>query len=145
MKHHNATGLELAGVYGPFSAQGEYITNSVSRKAGYSNLRFDGFYTTVSYFLTGESRAYSFPSGSFGDISKINNSRYGAWQVLARYSNLNLNRKTVRGGHERDFTVGLNWYINNHVEMKFNYIRALAHRAYDGTIGTPTFMLLEYK
>lgn len=125
---YNSTDLELAGVYGPFSFQGEYILTKISRQNRAKDVTFKGYYATASYFLTGESRIYSFPCGCYGNISSIRNQRYGAWQVLARYSDLNLNDDETRFGRERNFTVGLNWYVNKFVEFKFNYIRALAHK-----------------
>ena len=61
----------------------------------------------------------------------------GAWKVAARYGGLDLNWRAgeiekhrhsplggVRGGDERIWTLGLNWYLNNNVLMRFNYLIA---------------------
>ncbi len=35
-----------------------------------------------------------------------------------------MNDKNVFGGTEHNTTIGLNWFINDNVTLKFNYIRA---------------------
>jgi phosphate-selective porin OprO/OprP len=131
-RYFNATAFETACVYGSCSAQAEYIINQINRKNTAPNLFFSGYYLTASYFLTGESRAYNFPGGGFTGITPIQNKKYGAFQVLARLSRLNLNDRTVQGGKETNITAGLNWYLNSFITLKFNLIRALARPAFNG-------------
>ncbi len=50
-------GAETALVYGPFSAQAEYLQTDVSG-SGYSGASMYGYYGYMTYFLTGESRNY---------------------------------------------------------------------------------------
>lgn len=132
IKYYNATDFEAAGVYGPWSAQAEYVVNQVKRKNADPNLFFSGYYLTTSYFLTGESRTYDFPGGGFNGITPIHYKQYGAWQILARLSRLNLNDRAVQGGQETNFAAGLNWYVNSVVMVKFNIIRAFARPAFNG-------------
>ncbi|OGO97584.1 MAG: hypothetical protein A3F41_06185 [Coxiella sp. RIFCSPHIGHO2_12_FULL_44_14] len=113
----------VAGLYGPFEIQGEYL-NTWVRRPGEATPQFQGYYATVSYFLTGESRLYDAQAAGFVGITPIH-SRYGAWQVAVRLSALDLSSQTIQGGYEHDVTVGLNWYPNQHVELLFNYIRAM--------------------
>jgi phosphate-selective porin OprO/OprP len=61
---------------------------------------------------------------------------WGGWELAARYSDLDLNWHEgaagttcigpllgcVRGGEERIWTVGLNWYFNNNILLRFNYL-----------------------
>lgn len=115
----------MAGVYGPFSMQGEYIDTWVNRVHSFPTLKFHGFYVTASYFLTGESRLYSFKDAGFVGITPING-KYGAWQVALRYSQLNLMSQDVTGSRERNITVGLNWFPFQQFAFKFNYIHAMA-------------------
>ena len=123
------TGAELAGVYGPFSVQGEYIRADVDRQLG-GNLTFDGYYAYASWFLTGESRVYRGDKGVFDVLTprnpfNLNFGGWGAWEVAARFSALDLNDRKVAGGYLEDATFGLNWYPNAYVRVMANYINVL--------------------
>ena len=50
--------------------------------------------------------------------------QYGAWELGARVSYLDLNDGPIRGGEELNFTAGINWYLRQNVRMMFNYIHA---------------------
>lgn len=119
-------GLEAAGVYGPFSLQGEYVMADVDSDAR-GNPTFDGYYVEASYFLTGESRNYNPKAGRFERVSpkwnfKPSAGQWGAWQVAARYSELDLNDALVSGGQVNDITLGLNWIPHPNLAFKANYI-----------------------
>ena len=114
-------GVEMAGVWGAFSLQSEYMRMQVKRLADRQNYYFEGFYMYASWFLTGESRAYKFKKGVFGRIKP--NHPYGAWELALRYSQLDLNDSNIEGGLEKNWTLGLNWYINKHIRLMANYIR----------------------
>lgn len=118
---------ELAAVYGPFSVQGEYAMQHLSRSMG-GNLDFSGYYIQASWFVTGESRRYEPEKGKFGRVKPLRNfgaGGPGAWEVAVRYSTLDLTDGAVTGGRERDITVGVNWYVNPHVRFMLNYVRAM--------------------
>lgn len=119
-------GLELAGVYGPFSVQGEYVKTQLERKNNQPDLDFDAWYTYASYFLTGESRQYK--NGIF-DRTKVKNpvgkGGIGAWEVAARYSTADLTDGTLIGGQLDNATFGVNWYATDNVRISANYIKVL--------------------
>jgi phosphate-selective porin OprO/OprP len=120
-------GAEAAGVFGPFSVQGEYIRAEVDRKA-LSDPEFDGWYVQGSWILTGESRIYDFKKGVFKNPkpnSIVGQGGYGAWEVAARYSRLDLNDADVDGGREENFTAGLNWYPTPNFKFMANYVNVL--------------------
>ncbi len=122
----NLLGLEAAGVYGPFSVQGEYVRASVNRNSGVEPT-FGGYYVEASYFLTGESRNYNASSGRFDRVKpkwplSLSQGGWGAWQVMARYSDLDLNDKTILGGELRDTTFGIKWLPNGYTMITANYI-----------------------
>ena len=121
------TGLEAAGVYGSLSLQGEYFHNSIDRETA-SDLDVNGWYAQASYLVTGESRPYSAKSGTFGRVKPNNpfslkNGGYGALELAARYSNIDLNDGTaLQGGEVDNITLGANWYLNANTRLMANYI-----------------------
>jgi phosphate-selective porin OprO/OprP len=119
---------ELALVYGPFSAQGEYFWNK-NDSPDEQDPKFDGWYIYGSWFITGESRKYSQKGGTFGRVKPKNNFHigqpgWGAFEVALRYSDLDLTDEAILGGEQSDITAGLNWYINPSIRFMFNYIKA---------------------
>ena len=93
-----------------------------------SDPTFDGFYIQASYFLTGEQRNYKTSTGAFDRVRPKENYHYGAgrgaWEVAARYSQIDLTDDSVSGGELKDLTLGLNWYLNPNMRMMWNYIRS---------------------
>lgn len=113
-------GAEAAYVQGPFSLQGEYIRSDVKRQDKES-LIFKGWYVLGSWFLTGESRHYKFKKGAFGRVTP--HSKSGAWEIAARYSQMNLDDLEITGGEANQKTLGINWYVNDHIRVAANYIQ----------------------
>ncbi|MCS5712105.1 OprO/OprP family phosphate-selective porin [Candidatus Berkiella aquae] len=90
-------GAELAGRWGPFMLQGEYMWARANREDIYpvgdlrnpaGDQKYHGYYVTASYVLTGEIKEYDFDSGTFGAVHP--KCRSGAWELLARHSYVNL-------------------------------------------------------
>ncbi|CAD6877916.1 Phosphate/pyrophosphate-specific outer membrane porin OprP/OprO [Methylomonas albis] len=121
-------GGETALVYGPFSAQAEYIQANVSGK-GYNDEMLNGWYGYGSYFLTGESRAYKTSTGAWDRIKPKQNFNthggWGAWEIAAGYDYLNLVDGNINGGRATTGKVGVNWYPNSHIRLMANFIHAL--------------------
>ncbi len=134
-------GLESALVHGPFSLQGEYMRTDVDISSSSS---FDGFYIQGSYFLTGEHRNYKTSAGAFDRVKPKENFHFGegigAWEVAARYSQLNLNDAGISGGRLKDATVGLNWYLNPNTRIMWNYVRAELDR-----VGNADLFLMRFQ
>jgi phosphate-selective porin OprO/OprP len=121
-------GVEAAAVFGPFSAQGEYLRYDTERSSG-SDPSFDGWYAQASYFLTGESRPYKGDVGNFDRVKpktpfSVKEGGWGAWEILARADNLDLNDEGagVTGGEMNNYTLGVNWYLRDNIRMMFNYV-----------------------
>lgn len=126
--------VEIAGNYGPLFLQGEYFWYNVNRDMGLglSSLKFDGGYFQAGYVLTGESRTYNSSAGAYGGIVPITPvsvalGGWGAWEVAARVSRLDLNddlgrANGVAGGRQTVYTAGLNWYLNGNVRVMVNYL-----------------------
>jgi phosphate-selective porin OprO/OprP len=113
-------GAEAALFKGPLSVQGEYMAAYVQRESPYDNLFFHGWYAYVSWFVTGQSRRYFPREGIFGYPNIT--SKYGALELAARYSMLDLTDGSVSGGKERNMTLGINWYVSPKARLMANYI-----------------------
>lgn len=118
-------GLEGLWISGPLSVQGEWLAVDVARKAGKPDYGADGFYVFGSWVLTGESRPYS--GGNTHNLKP--KGAWGAWELLLRYSELDLNDGAIRGGKQHDWTLGANWYLTQHFKFQANYIQASSDRA----------------
>jgi phosphate-selective porin OprO/OprP len=121
--------LELAGVWGPFSAQAEFTGSWVQGSQGLRDSQLWGMYAFVSYFLTGEHRPYDLGNGRFGRVKPRANfdptrGDWGAWEIATRYSYLDLNDRDLTGGRLWNLTAGINWYLYPNLRLMFNYVYA---------------------
>lgn len=126
-------GTEAALVYGPFSLQAEYV-HALMQGRGWriGDPHFWAASVQASYFLTGEHRPYKTSTGTFDRVRPLRNFTWrrgddngpGAWELAARYSHLRLNDAGVDGGRLRDFSLGLNWYLNPNMRTMWNYVFA---------------------
>jgi phosphate-selective porin OprO/OprP len=133
-------GLEFATVLGPASLQGEYVRSWVNGR-NTKDTDFWSTYVQASYFLTGEHRNYQLGDGFFGRVKPSKNfnpkrGHWGAWEVGARFSYLDLDDRFAEGGKMWDVTAALNWYLYPNARVMLNYIHS---RVDDRTvIGNPT-------
>jgi len=117
-------------VRGQLTLAAEYVLASVDAPSGATaEPTFDGYYVMASWFLTGEHRPYNKASGVFDGIKPMHSAfgkerGWGAWEVLARYSELDLTDDGVDEGELNDITLGLNWYVNPNTRVMLNYILA---------------------
>jgi phosphate-selective porin OprO and OprP len=137
--HYSYIGLESAGVWGPFSLQGEYAISRVGQLGGRLPLVFHGAYASASWFVTGESRVYEGRTGVFGRTRPRRNfdagGGSGAFELAARWSTLDLDSREnelaaggVRGGRLTDYTLAANWYLNAFLRLQANYVHADSDR-----------------
>lgn len=129
-------GLETAWQNGPLSAQAEWLRADLKRDSGESSLDFDGWYLSGSWVITGEARPYR--SGVFKGIKPVG--PYGAWELAARYSHINLNDLDIEGGKEQNLSLGVNWYVNNDLRVMLNYINVDSDRR--GKSDDPDILLM---
>lgn len=120
-------GVEGAWVYGPWSLQGEYVQYDADEAAGVVvDQDGSGYYVYGSYYLTGETRHYNWKGGNFKATkvrSPFGKGGPGAWEVAARYGSLDLD--DALGGEIDAFTAALNWYVNNNIMFRLNYVQVL--------------------
>jgi phosphate-selective porin OprO/OprP len=123
-------GAEAWLTYGPFSAQAEYLRTNING-FGYNNgEHLTGAYGFVSYFLTGESKAYHVRNGAANRIRpnqpfQWNGSGWGAWEVAAGYDYINMNSGVITGGQADLVRFGLNWYPHSNVKFQTNIVHVL--------------------
>lgn len=132
----NRVGLEFAGQTGPLTLQSEWMTAQVDRRQ-HADARFDGYYLEASWMLGGGKRRYE--DGRFK--SPLLGSRFGTWELLARYSSLDLDDGKVEGGKENNLTLGVNWYIGQYGRIMLNYIDVSSDRR--GHSDDPNILLLQ--
>jgi phosphate-selective porin OprO/OprP len=162
--HISQWGVETAGDWKSLYGQAGYYGFEVDRsQLAYATTtgtqivqpsadHFSGWYVQGTWLLTGEERLYNPGTGAFtppivDHPLNFRNGDWGAFELAARYSDLDLNDhvndaanvvianasgapagthtydfyNTVRGGDQRIVTLGLNWYPNTVVKLALNY------------------------
>jgi phosphate-selective porin OprO/OprP len=85
---------------------------------------FVGGDVMVSYFITGETRPYNTATGIFGFVpikKSVFKGGPGAWEVLVRYSSLELNGGAIQGGEFWRITPMVNWYLSKDIRFALVY------------------------
>ncbi|MER2510804.1 MAG: porin [Nitrosomonas ureae] len=122
-------GAEAWFVHGPFSAQAEFLRTNING-VGYDGEHLTGYYGFVSYFLTGESKAYHVRNGAANRIRpnrpfQWNGSGWGAFELAAGYDYIDMNSGVIRGGRADMVRFGFNWYPHSNVKFQANVIHML--------------------
>ncbi len=134
--------LEWAAVFGALSFQAEWDATYIEQIGG-GPVFLQGCYAFASYFLTGENRQYVTKDGVFG-MTQVNSPFLcmkgkqffahgpGAWELTARFayadfasSNIPMANGLKVGDRDVEFTLGINWYLNNYTRIMFNYVHAV--------------------
>ena len=116
----NILGGEIAYINNALSVQAEYLQTTV---IGATETELSSYYGQISYFLTGERRAYKNSLSGFGSVKPNNNygeNGWGAIELAVRLSSMDLT--TANAGTLEDITVGINWYLNPNTRVMFNYV-----------------------
>lgn len=143
-----STGLLNAESVGEWGAEGAVEWKSLYTQAGYfgyevdqraaaPSFSFDGWYAQATFVLTGENRPYSSAGSAFANPKpripfSLSGGGWGAWELAARYSDLDLNDRAgvvgstlpaggIRGGAQRIWTAALNWYPNNALKFALQF------------------------
>lgn len=138
-------GLEAAAQWRNFWMNGEYNWFGYEESFNPSladNQRGDqdfyGYYVQAGWVITGEPRPYSMSKAAWSGVKpknpfKLGGDGWGALETAFRYDFVDLNDQEnsfaadgtflgTRGGEQETFTFAVNWWINNYVAIKFNYI-----------------------
>jgi phosphate-selective porin OprO/OprP len=165
-KGGSAWGLESETRFRNLYVGGEYYGFTVEREIacpacnGGHEAKFSGWYAEASWVLTGETKDYLPRSGNnsmatFGSPQvrtpvSLDGENWGAWEIGARYSDLDLNwhegaagtpcagpaAGCIRGGEQKIWTFALNWYLSDYVRLQLDYLRIDLDRL--DALGIPT-------
>jgi phosphate-selective porin OprO/OprP len=140
-RHVTVLGAEAGFTARNFMAEGEYFKYKIDRRETGAVLlgdpKFDGWYVQGAWVLTGEPRPYNPGEARFDAPKPAYNfnpaaGTWGAFELAARYSDLNLDWHAgapalatptggVRGGEQKIWTAGLNWYWNPTIRFMLDY------------------------
>jgi phosphate-selective porin OprO/OprP len=88
------------------------------------NPLFHGGDAVATWLVTGETRTYNTRGGFFNQVSParpVFQGGPGAWELVARFSYVNLDDQAVRGGTFWRLTPMVNWYLSDHVRLAMAY------------------------
>lgn len=130
-------GLEAFWNHGPVSLLGEYTQANVNSPAK-NDPQFEGYYVTASWVLTGETRPYDRTVGHARRVMPTG--RWGAPELVARYSHVDLDDGMVQGGTFNKTYFGANWWATRRWKIGAGWGRTWLDRL--GTIGlTDSFLV----
>lgn len=164
--YFNLFGLETVYQSGPFSFQSEYMATVVESVVG--PIFYQGAYAEVMYRLTGEHRRYDkklaalrnpIPYANFAPLKSGEVRGWGAWEIAARWSVVDLNNPDKLDGHYynsatnkfdttnnagngllNDSTLGLTWFLNAHTKLQLNWIHAMLRNTAKGYSSADLFV-----
>jgi phosphate-selective porin OprO/OprP len=116
-------GLEAAWVHGPWLLQSEYLRGAFARDAG--DYAAGGWYLQGTWFPFGQQRGYK--NGAI-DAPKVADGA-PAIELGLRYSDLDLDDGAVRGGQQRNWTLGATWWVSSNIRFMANWVRVDSQRA----------------
>jgi phosphate-selective porin OprO and OprP len=123
---------------GSFGVLGEYVTVSqdVTRATPTAGLRSEtldhtAWHVQLAWFATGEDE--QFRGFTPGSVFSLENNTWGAWELVARYHELDIDDAAFVGGTNSfanpesaaskasAWGVGVNWYLNQNYKWSLNY------------------------
>jgi phosphate-selective porin OprO/OprP len=162
----NLFGVETVYQAGQWSLQAEWMGDLVQSAAG--PVFYNGAYGEVMYRITGEHREYDKKTGvlrnpipfeEFFSLRPGGVCGWGAWEVAARYSFVDLRNPSKLDGHYynsitntfnttskagngqvQDVTVGLTWFLNQHTKWQFNWIHSMIDNTAKGSSNLDSYV-----
>lgn len=115
--------LEASWRKGPLWINAEYIDTAVDSPT-IGDLDFSGYHASATWALTGEMRDYNKKSGILGPqpVAKtVNQGGWGAWELGARYSSIDLTDGLIDGGEMDIWSVSVKWKLTPVFVVDLNY------------------------
>ena len=143
-----STDFEAAWRRGPLTVEGEWFQSFVHSSGG-GTLYFYGLYAQAAWVLSGETRPYDLGSSVFGRIQPAHPfdpsaGHWGAFEVAARASWLDLSDQDVDGGRMVSVSGGGVWTWNRWVRVLADYVFADTAARPDATFVHIVQMRLEF-
>jgi len=108
---------------GPLLVGSEYFFQKVNAPQSGDPL-FHGGEVFASWLATGERRSYNTKGGYFNGISParpVFEGGPGGWEFVARFSYIDLDSGSLRGGKFWRFTPMVNWHLSDNVRLEMTY------------------------
>jgi phosphate-selective porin OprO/OprP len=103
---------------GPVALIAEHVESRVEAPAS-GNPRFSGSYLMLSWMISGDSRRYNRAVGYATPVAP--QQRQGAFELVARYSHVDLKDGTIDGGVLDKWHLGLNWWASRQWKAGVSY------------------------
>jgi phosphate-selective porin OprO/OprP len=130
-------GIESGAQWENLYGQAGYFAYGIDQRSAPGAFNFNGWYAQATWVITGESRTYNSATASFVNPKprvpfSLAGKGWGAWEVAGRFSDMNFNDNPGvlgspipaggdRGGDQRIWTFGLNWYPNSVIKFELQY------------------------
>jgi len=121
---------EVAYYTGPFTIYGEYIQSEEERKGlgtggrDLPDLFGRGWYVTTTYMLTGETKVPGQTVVPNRWATPVGPERgWGAWELAARFAQLDFRARDITGNRVDALTLGVNWYLTPNVKWLTNFVQ----------------------
>jgi phosphate-selective porin OprO/OprP len=132
-------GIELAGTFGRSWFMTEFM-QSRTQSAAFGDPTFEGYHLQIGHFLTNDNKPYDATRGVFGHplptdalssrdlhlddgVRAFRHGRpQGAWELVGRLSQADLNDGAIQGGKVTNVSAAVNWYLNAYVRFDLNYV-----------------------
>jgi phosphate-selective porin OprO/OprP len=78
----------------------------------------------ATWCVTGEARAYNTVQGAFKEVipkRPLFSGGHGAVELVARFSDIDLDSQGISGGKFKRFTPGANWYLTSYLRLEGFY------------------------
>ncbi len=115
--------LEASWLRGPLWVASEGTYTSVN-SSQYQDPQFWGAHVSAGWLLTGESRGYRANRAVAGRVipkQNVNAGGLGAWELVGRYSRVDLTDGLANGGELDRISGGINWYPTKDSRLTFQY------------------------
>jgi phosphate-selective porin OprO/OprP len=121
-------GVELAGKWDSLSVQSELIASRSDRTDG-PDVGFWGAYVAAFWLPTGEERPYRRRRGTFSRVApnrpfSWKEGTWGALELSARFSFVDLDNRDIRGGTMNDTTLAASWILTSNYRIVSNLVHS---------------------
>ena len=117
------SGLEAYYRSGPLLLGGEVFLQDVDSPST-GDPTFNGGEVFVTWNITGETRPYKAPAAYFSAVSParpVFQGGPGAMELVLRYSYVDFDAGTLRGGRFCRITPMVNWHMSDYIRLEFAY------------------------